>query len=118
VKHQSLAQAAEIFRLVTSDKVKRAYERNVKMGKRWGRLPVLFDVVEAVRLRDQGFGFREVARLLLEGGFVQPTKEGGRVRLSYQTVRRVLARVGQNRVIVEQGETGEGVLTGEGVQKP
>jgi site-specific DNA recombinase len=80
VKHQSLAQASEIFRLVTGDKVKKAYERNKKQGKEWGRKRLIWDVEKAEILRSQGKGWREI---------------GKEVNVSYQTVRRVLL----NRVI-------------------
>lgn len=99
VKHQSLAQAAEIFRLVTSDKVKRKYQdkraQAVRTGAqlRWGRPRVAFDIAEAERLRAEGYGWREVARRLLATGKVSPSKPGKDASLSYLTVKRAL----QNR---------------------
>lgn len=80
VKHQSLAQAAEIFRLVTSEKVKKAYERKKKAGGVWGRSKLSWDVEAAVKLRSDGKGWREISKV---------------VGVSYQTVRRALL----NRVI-------------------
>jgi len=47
VKHTQLAAAAEIFRMVTSEKVKKAYERNKKQGKPWGRKAAVWDVGRA-----------------------------------------------------------------------
>jgi hypothetical protein len=72
--------AAEIFRMMTSEKVKKAYERNnkkayernKKLGKPWGRKKTLWDVAKAVELREAGKGWREIAEV------------------SYQTVRREL----------------------------
>lgn len=82
VKHQTMAQAAEIFRLVTSEKVKRAYESRKKEGRPWGRPAKSWDVDKAVELRRQGWGWRYIAKELGVG---------------YQTVRRAL----QNRAILE-----------------
>ena len=86
VKHQSLAQAAEIFRLVTSEKVKSKYESKKKAAEKknetlkWGRPRKDIDVEKAIELRKQGKGWRTIG---LELG------------VSYQKVRRVL----QNRAI-------------------
>ena len=44
VKHSTLAQAAEIFRLVTSEKVKQAYRRRMAEGKSWGRKGKKIDI--------------------------------------------------------------------------
>lgn len=104
VKHQSMAQAAEIFRLVTADKVKRKYQDKLAQAKKegmaiaWGRAPTEFDLAEAVRLRSQGLGYRAIARALLAAGKVRPSKPGKEPSLSYQTVKRAL----QNRAIVSQ----------------
>lgn len=80
VKHQTMAQAAEIFRLVTSEKVKAAYVR--KGGKDWGRPCKEVDVERLLELQKCGLGYRGIAKIV-----------GG---VSYQTVRRRL----QNRAIV------------------
>jgi len=76
VKHQSLAQAAEIFRLVTSEKVKRAYEEKKKKNGAWGRRKKQINIEVVRDLRDKGYGYREIA------------KQIGNV--SYQTIRRAL----------------------------
>lgn len=75
VKHTQLAAAAEIFRMVTSEKVKKAYERNKKLGKPWGRKKTPWDIAKARELRAAGKGWREIAK---------------HVGVSYQTVRREL----------------------------
>ena len=82
VKHQSLAQAAEIFRMITSDKVKKVYNQKKLNGQRWGRKPLLSaeQIASAQQLRNVGFGFRRIATQL---------------GVNYQTVRRALL----NRVI-------------------
>lgn len=82
VKHQSIAQANEIFRLVTSDKVKQAYKRKKAKGERWGRKAKKFDHKLAAELRDRGMGWRKIA---LECG------------VSYQTIRRYLIGLLRNR---------------------
>ena len=88
VKHQTLAQAAEIFRLVTSEKVKAAYQRKKKAGQNWGRKKIDWDIELAIHLRDSGEGWRTIAE---------------KVGVSYQTVRRAL----QNRTILEHKENNE-----------
>src|SRR5438309_1559868 len=75
VKHTQLAAAAEIFRIVTSEKVKEAYERNKKQGKPWGRKKSVWDIDKARELRLAGTGWREIAK---------------QVGVSDQTVRREL----------------------------
>lgn len=75
VKHQSLAQAAEIFRLVTSEKVKKKYQQKKKAGESWGRPKVAWDIDRAMLMRRGGKGWREIAK---------------EVGVSYQTVRRTL----------------------------
>src|SRR5258708_33273610 len=75
VKHTQLAAAAEIFRMVTSEKVKKAYERNKKLGKPWGRKKTPWNIDHARELRAQGKGWRAIAKA---------------VGVSYQTVRREL----------------------------
>lgn len=80
VKHQTLAQAAEIFRLVTSDKVKQAYNRKKKLGEHWGRNKKSFDKTLARRLRVEGKGWREI---------------GKACGVSYQTIRRYIKNTGE-----------------------
>lgn len=63
VKHQTMAQAAEIFRLVTSDKVKQAYRRK-KNKAPWGRPKKAFDIEVAKQLRSQGLGWRSIGQQL------------------------------------------------------
>lgn len=84
VKHQSLAQASEIFRLVTSEKVKKAYERKKARGEAWGRPVKNYDKEKAEELRRKGYGWRAIA------------KECG---VSYQTIRKELInRVNYNDI--------------------
>lgn len=89
VKHTTLAQAAEIFRIVTSDKVKASYRAKKALQKglpiKWGRPKKKIDLTQAMALRSQGMGFRTIA------------KELG---CNYQKVRRAL----QNRVILKHQE--------------
>jgi DNA invertase Pin-like site-specific DNA recombinase len=88
VKHQTMAQAAEIFRLVTSDKVKKAYERNKRAGKPWGRPKKHFDLQRAIMLHNQGKGWRTI---------------GKEVGVSYQTIRRTFISI-KHRVDPEEGK--------------
>lgn len=60
MKHQTLAMAAEVFRLVTSDKVKQAYRRK-KQNDPWGRPSKYIDMDRAEELRAQGYGWRKIA---------------------------------------------------------
>lgn len=78
VKHTSLAQASEIFRLVTSDKVKKAYEsKKKKEGENfsWGRPKGKYDLDLIKNLRSKGKGYRQIAK---------------QIGCSYQTIRRLL----------------------------
>jgi DNA invertase Pin-like site-specific DNA recombinase len=62
--------------MVTSEKkAKKAYERNKKLGKLWGRKKKPWDVGTTRELRAAGKGWREIAK---------------EVGVSYQTVRREL----------------------------
>lgn len=94
VKHQTLAQAGEIFRLVTSDKVKQAYRRKKAKGESWGRPNKKFDIELAKKLRARGQGWREIAN---------EVSVGLEKSVSYQTVRRVLL----NSPIVEHQENAD-----------
>jgi len=69
--------------LITSEKVKRAYESAKDKAQKenkplcWGRKPLKIDEVRVTELRSQGLGYRTIA------------KEFG---CSYQTIRRVLLK--------------------------
>lgn len=81
-KNISLAMASEIFRKVTSDKVRRAYSGKLKEAQKtgerinWGRKPKEYDIDKIKELRSKGLGYKAIAKEI-----------GG---LSYQTVRRLL----------------------------
>lgn len=80
-KHTSLAMAAEIFRRVTSEKVKRTYENKKKNSKIkgipmvWGRKLKDVDLNKILELRASGKGYKAIGREL---------------GLNYQLVRRRL----------------------------
>lgn len=80
-KHVSLAMSAEIFRKVTSEKVKKAYAMKLNKARktgekvRWGRKPKDYDINFVTHLRSQGLGYRKIAE---------------QVGCSYQTIRRLL----------------------------
>lgn len=84
VKHTSMAQASEIFRLLTSEKVKKAFQSKRKQAEKeglrveWGRKPKKIDVNNIIDLRRQGLGYRQISQAV-----------GG---ISYQTIRRVLQK--------------------------
>lgn len=84
VKHQSLAQAAEIFRLVTSEKVKNAYQRS-KGKVKWGRPRKELDMDMINTMRANGSGWRTI---------------GNQLGVSHNTIRRAF----HNRVIMEQSK--------------
>lgn len=81
IKHTSLAMASETFRLITSEKVKRAYEHQrlqaEKSGKqlKWGRPRLDLDVNKIMSLRQQGMGYRAISK---------------EIGVSYQTIRRIV----------------------------
>ena len=92
VKHTSLAQASEIFRLITSEKVKKVYELTKRKAEldgkefKWGREPGNYDINLIINLRKKGLGYREIANQI-----------GG---CSYQTIRRLLQKhLPENRAI-------------------
>jgi len=68
VKFTSIAQASEIFRLVTSEKVRKTYQakklaadqKGVKVV--WGRKPKKYDVEKIMSLRRLGQGYRTIAK--------------------------------------------------------
>lgn len=80
-KHTTLAMASEIFRRVTSEKVKRTYERKKQAAKlkgeevSWGRKKIKVDIEKIVELRNKGMGYKSIGREL---------------NINYQKVRRVL----------------------------
>lgn len=80
-KHTSLAMASEIFRRVTSEKVKRTYENKkkdaLKKGTKlvWGRKKLILDMEKIFRLRELGWGYKSI---------------GAEIGCSYQTIRRIL----------------------------
>ena len=81
VKHTSMAMAHEIFRVQTSEKVKKTYEMKKakadKLGEKlkWGRPRKEVDHEEIRKLYDTGMGYRKIANV---------------IGVSYQTIRRVL----------------------------
>ena len=83
VKHTSLAMAHEIFRVQTSEKVKKTYEHKKKKAEnlgqhvKWGRPRIPVNTQEIIRLYDSGMGYRKIAK---------------EVGVSYSTVRRVLQK--------------------------
>lgn len=75
-KHTTLAMASEIFRMVTSDKVKKTYQykkseaiRNNKKV-RWGRATYLPENIESIIIdihkKNPTFGYRKIANMLPE----------------------------------------------------
>jgi len=77
----SLAMASHIFRKITSEKVKKTYDMKKREAEKkgenvqWGRIPKQYDLEKIQQLRQQGLGFRMIA------------KQFG---CSYQTIRRLL----------------------------
>jgi len=80
-KHISLAMASEIFRKVTSEKVKRTYEAKKKLAEKkgekvnWGRKRGKYDIEKIMRLRDSGKGYKSISK---------------EIGCSFQTIRRLL----------------------------
>ena len=88
VKENSLAQASEIFRLVTSEKVKKSYQDKKKRAEQrgeklfWGRSRIKFDVdtlKKIQKMREEGWGYRRIEKQLKCYGN----------NVSYQTIRRL-----------------------------
>lgn len=81
IKHTSLAMAAEAFRLITSEKVKRTYQNKSKEALQkgikliWGRKPITLDINRVLELRAEGLGYRAISK---------------EFSCSYQTIRRLL----------------------------
>lgn len=69
-KHISLAMSADLFRTITSDKVKRTYERKkiqaIREGKRvvWGRKEKIVDMDKILALRASGKGYKAIGKEL------------------------------------------------------
>jgi len=87
IKHTSLAMASEAFRLITSDKVKKAYEGKKKKAEAkgekvvWGRKKGKYPIERIKELRNEGLGFKKISKKI--------KKENGK-EISYQTIRRLL----------------------------
>ena len=98
LKHTSLAMAAETFRLITADKVKKAYESKKKIAEeknervKWGRKPGKYNVGKMIELRKQGYGYKAIARMVGD--------------CSYQTVRRILQNTPLNSTSEKEDNTG------------
>lgn len=81
IKHTSLAMAAEAFRLITSEKVKRTYQNKQKealqngLKLKWGRKSIVLDINKIIELRAKGLGYRAISK---------------EFSCSYQTIRRLL----------------------------
>lgn len=83
VKHTAMAQASEIFRLITSDKVKQAYKsKKNKYGDslKWGRPKIKVDEELILQWHDYGFGYRKIAE----------HHSRLKTKISYATVKRVI----------------------------
>ena len=86
-KHTTIALAAQLFKKVTSEKVQRAYISKKKEAEKkgishfWGRKPINLDMVLLQKLKQEGFGYRKIARKYAE--------KTGR-KISYTTVYRAL----------------------------
>jgi DNA invertase Pin-like site-specific DNA recombinase len=82
-KHISMAMASEIFRKITSEKVRKAYATKLKIAHskgeniQWGRKPTKLDNKQIAYLRGLGQGYRTIAK---------------QMGCSYQTIRRVLRK--------------------------
>jgi DNA invertase Pin-like site-specific DNA recombinase len=92
-KHTSLAMASEIFRRVTSEKVKRTYDSKKKQAEKngkkvvWGRKPKEYDLQKILELRKLNKGWKAIA------------KEMG---CSHSTIRRIVV---QNTPQKSKGES-------------
>lgn len=93
-KHTSLAMASEIFRRVTSEKVRRTYETKKKEAEKkgikitWGRKAKDYDTEKIIKLREKGLGYKSIAK---------------EIGCSYQTIRRAL----QNTPMKIKGKSNE-----------
>lgn len=100
-KNISIAMANEIFRKVTSEKVKKAYSLKKSLANKhntkvqWGRKAKEYDLDKIHSLRASGKGYRSIAKEML---------------CSYQTIRRLLLQntprenkgeLSQNKTVIE-----------------
>jgi len=96
-KHTSLAMASEIFRRVTSEKVKRTYENMKKSCEKkgiefhWGRKPKIYDMQKIMQLRALGKGYKAIGR---------------EMACSYQTIRRLLNPPKKILIKINENEVG------------
>jgi len=87
-KNISIAMANEIFRKVTSEKVKKAYEMKKRKASNegkpfaWGRKAKQYDLVKIYDLRNQGLGYKRISK---------------EIGCSYQTIRRLLQNTHQEK---------------------
>jgi DNA invertase Pin-like site-specific DNA recombinase len=91
VKHTTMAQASEIFRLVTSDKVKAKYRSKIDNKEYdWGRPKKKPNIEIIIKLKNEGLGFREIAKK------INKTISDKKQQVSYQTIRRLLQNTPNN----------------------
>ncbi len=99
-KNISIAMANEIFRKVTSEKVKRTYEHKKKKAIKdnikhfWGRTPKIYDLDKINLLRASGKGYRVI---------------GKEIGCSYQTIRRLLLQNTPQETQRENNQLNEGL---------
>ena len=102
-KHISLAMASEIFRKVTSEKVRKAYEMKKRKAESkgenvgWGRKRKQMDLDFIISLRDSGLGYRQISQ-----------RVGG---VSYQTIRRALQKAHSKTLKESNEKTGGYIIT-------
>ena len=86
VQHTAIAMASEIFRITTSDKVKKKYEQKAKEAAKkgithfWGRNKKSLPVHQIQSWRKEGKGYRAISKLLSSQG----------IQVSHITVRGAL----------------------------
>lgn len=93
IKHTSLAQASEIFRLMTSEKVRNAYASRVKKAKesnttlKWGRKELKIDMDMVQKLKDEGKGWRTIAKELPPTELTRKDGSKKLVKVCYITIK-------------------------------
>lgn len=98
-KNISIAMANEIFRKITSEKVKKAYSMKKKLAEKkgerveWGSKPLNLDIDKIIALRRRGLGYRMISR---------------EIGVSYQTIRRALLKA-HNKLTQESNQNNEGL---------